>query len=88
LSSGFYKSGEGPATQPASRNLEDITARGLTSTFGANPSREKLRVTRFPVSISEFSQLKSKAEKAKPAGARRAEQSLVQEVRADTRKSI
>jgi hypothetical protein len=31
----FYKSGEGQTIQPASRNLEEITARELTSTFGA-----------------------------------------------------
>ncbi|HEU4443548.1 MAG TPA: hypothetical protein VFR94_02625 [Nitrososphaeraceae archaeon] len=86
MSTGYYKSGEGPAAQPASRNLEDITARELTTTFGANPSREKLRVTRFPVSLAEFSQLKSKAEKAKPARTTRAEQSLVQEDKADTKR--
>jgi hypothetical protein len=57
----------------------------LTSRFGANPSREKLRVTRFPVSMEEFSQLKSRAENAEPRrAARGAEESLVQEDRADT----
>ncbi|HKG90201.1 MAG TPA: hypothetical protein VKA95_17940 [Nitrososphaeraceae archaeon] len=75
----FYKSGEGPTTQPASRNLEEITARELTTTFGASPSREKLRVTRFPVSIEEFSRLKLDVESAQPMAARGVEEGLVQE---------
>jgi hypothetical protein len=66
LSTDFYKSEEGPVVQP--------------SRFGANPSREKLRVTRFPVSMEEFSKLKSRAEKAEPMRtARGAKKSLAQE---------
>jgi hypothetical protein len=84
LSTDFYKSGEGPVVQPAFRNLEEITASELTSRFGANPSREKLRVTRFPVSMEEFSKLKSRAEKAEPRRTARAaaKESLAQEDKA------
>lgn len=85
LSADFYNSGEGPTIQPTVRNLEEITAMELTSTFGANPSREKLRVTRFPVSIEEFSQLKSEVESAEAISARAVEEGLVQEDRVDTR---
>jgi hypothetical protein len=80
LSTDFYKSGEGPVVQPTFRNLEEITASELTSRFGANPSREKLRVTRFPVSMEEFSMLKSRAENAeRMRAARGAKESLAQE---------
>jgi len=76
-----FDSGEGPIVHPTLRNLEEITASELTSRFGANPSREKLRVTRFPVSMEEFLQLKSRAEKTEPRRAARgaAEESLAQE---------
>jgi hypothetical protein len=63
----FYQSGSGQALEGASRSLEEVTAKELMSTFGANPSREKLRVTRFPVSLEEFLQLKSEVESAQPA---------------------
>src|SRR5215208_5879505 len=63
----FYQSGSGQALEGASRSLEEVTAKELMSTFGANPSREKLRVTRFPVSLEEFLQLKSSVESAQPA---------------------
>lgn len=88
MSTKFYKSEEGPVVQPTFRNLEEITASELTSRFGANPSREKLRVTRFPVSMEEFSQLKSRVEKAEPRrAARGAEESLAQEDKADSMKA-
>ena len=38
----------------------------LMSSFGADPSRESLRATRFPVSLEEFKKLKAKAGTAKP----------------------
>jgi hypothetical protein len=63
----FYKSGEGPKVQGASRSPQDVTATELMTSFGPNPSREPLRVTRFPVSVEEFASLKAKATKARPA---------------------
>src|SRR5688500_11727695 len=63
----FYESGSGQAITAASRSPEEVTAEELMSTFGANPSREKLRVTRFPVSIEEFLRLKSKVKSAQPS---------------------
>ena len=63
----FYESGSGQAIVAASRSPEEVTAEELMSTFGANPSREKLRVTRFPVSIEEFLRLKSEVESAQPS---------------------
>jgi hypothetical protein len=80
LSTDFYESGEGPVVEPTFRNPEEITATELTSTFGGNPSREKLRVTRFPVSMKEFLELKSRAESPEPRRAARAiEEALAQE---------
>jgi len=80
LSTDFYKSGEGPVVQPTFRNPEEITANELTSRFGANPSREKLRVTRFPVSMEEFFELKSRAASPEPRrAARGTEEALAQE---------
>jgi hypothetical protein len=74
----FYKSGEGPKVEGASRSPQDVTANELMTSFGPNPSREPLRVTRFPVSVEEFASLKSKAKKARPA-AKAAEKIQIQE---------
>ena len=63
----FYDSGEGPKVMGASRSPQDVTAAELMTSFGGNPSREPLRVTRFPVSIEEFAKLKSQAAKKRPA---------------------
>ena len=43
----YYKSAEGPEVIGASRSPQDVTAAELMSSFGANPSRESLRVLVF-----------------------------------------
>jgi hypothetical protein len=68
-----HKSGEGPIVHPTSRNPEEITAKELMTTFGSSPSREPLRVTRFPVMPDEFKRLKSVAETAQPSSTAAAE---------------
>jgi len=67
MSEDAHKSGEGPLVHPTSRNPEEITARELMTTFGSSPSREPLRVTRFPVMPDEFKRLKSLAETSQPS---------------------
>jgi hypothetical protein len=72
----FYDGGVGRTVAAASRSPQDVTAAELMTSFGANPSREPLRVTRFPVSAEEFAKLKTEAIKAKPAAAAKLEKDL------------
>lgn len=74
----FYESGEGESEGALSRSIDDIESDQRENPLGANPSRESLRVTRFPVSMEELQQMKSVVAAAEPS-ALEAEQALAQE---------
>ena len=82
----FYKSGEGPATDVTLQSPEEVETIQAQNPLGANPSRENLRVTRFPVSMQELEQLKTEVASAQPSAMTAEEQTYNQlDVSAETR---
>ena len=63
----FYKNGEGPAVKAMLQSPDEIEKIQSQNPLGSSPSREKLRLTRFPVSMEELKRLKSEVATAQPS---------------------